>query len=156
MNYTNNRGSIKQYNQVDVRGGVENADPHRLIQMLISGALEKITIAKAQLQRGDTNGKAAHISWAIDIISALQGCLDMEAGGEVASNLDALYEYMLQRLLEANAYNREEYLDEVFKLLGNIKDGWDAIRDEVVQIQQGDQQAVPPDAADDVSLKVST
>lgn len=156
MNYTNHRGSIKKYNQVDITGGVENADPHRLIQMLINGALEKITIAKAQMQRGDTQGKVTHISWAIDIISSLQGCLDMEAGGEIASNLDALYEYMLQQLLEANTYNREENLDEVFKLLSDIKEGWDAIRDEVSQGQDKGQQTSPADVTEDMSLKVST
>lgn len=151
MNYSNNRGTIKQYNQVDVTGGVENADPHRLIQMLINGALEKITIAKAQMQRGETQGKVTHISWAIDIISALQGCLDLETGGEVASNLDALYEYMLQRLLEANTYNNEEYLDEVMKLLGNIKEGWDAIRSEVTS-----SATTETDVDEEMSLKVST
>ncbi|VAX04640.1 Flagellar biosynthesis protein FliS, partial [hydrothermal vent metagenome] len=69
------------------------------------------------------------IKIAISIISdGLRGSLDMDAGGEIAENLDALYEYMLQRLMAGHAKNDPVALDEVNTLLREIKSGWDGIK----------------------------
>jgi len=130
MSYSNARNPIKQYNQVGVQSKVESASPHRLIQMLFEGALEKIAQAKGNIQQGKIAEKAALISWAIAIVQGLQSSLDLEVGGEVAENLDALYEYMQKQLLHANIKNDVSLLDEVTKLLNTIKDGWDAIPEE--------------------------
>ena len=67
------------------------------------------------------------ISKAIGIIGGLREGLNIEQGGEVAANLDSLYEYMTARLIEANVQNEVEPLDEVANLLRNVKTGWDAI-----------------------------
>lgn len=141
MSYANIRDPMKQYTQVGAQTGVVEATPHRLIQMLLEGALDKIAIAKGHMARGNIAEKGSHISWAISIISGLRAALNQEAGGELATRLDDLYEYMEQRLLEANLQNNAEYLDEVGRLLGQIKAGWDGIAD-VANQQHAQQQAV--------------
>lgn len=131
MNYVKTTGALKEYSQVGVHSGVVSATPHRLIQMLMEGALEKIAAAKGAIARRDIPTKGAQISWAISIIDGLRMSLDIEAGGEIAGNLDRLYEYMPRRLLEANLKSEPAYLDEVAKLLKEIKSAWDAIPAEV-------------------------
>lgn len=132
MSHTTGRsGAIKHYAQVGAQTGVAAADPHRLIQMLMEGALDKIATAKGFLNQGNVAEKGRHISWAISIIDGLRMSLDKDKGGEIATNLDALYDYMTRRLVQANAGNNAAYLDEVASLLKEVKSGWDAIPAEV-------------------------
>jgi flagellar protein FliS len=122
--------AIKQYQQVSVNSAVIGASPHRLVQMLMEGALEQIAVAKEGMARNEVVLKSHSISRAINIIGGLQGSLNKEAGGEIAENLDNLYDYMAQRLLDANAQNDQSILDEVTSLMLQIKMGWDAMPDE--------------------------
>ena len=107
--------------------GVENASPHKLIQMLIDGAIEKVQLARGYMERREIARKGETISWAMAIIDGLRSSLDMKAGGDIANNLDALYEYMLRRLTEANVANDVAMLDEVVKLLNELREGWNGI-----------------------------
>ncbi len=126
----NANAAMQQYRQNHVQGGVEGASPHRLVQMLMEGALEKILAAKGFMANKDVAKKGEQISWAISIIDSLRSCLNLEVGGEFARNLLNLYNYMEQRLLEANIKNDPALLDEVGKLMLQIKSGWDAIPQE--------------------------
>jgi flagellar protein FliS len=119
--------ALSQYQSVSVSSGVEDATPHRLIQMLMEGALDKIATAKGHLLHGEMAEKGRHISWAISIISGLQSSLDMEKGGEISANLDDLYDYMVRRLGEASAQNDPKILDEIISLLVEVKSAWDVI-----------------------------
>jgi len=130
MNALKKRG-LNQYGKISVGSEVEFASPHRLIQMLMAGALEKIATAKGFMIRGETAAKGEHISWAISIIGGLQSSLDMEAGGEIAQNLDDLYAYMVRRLTEANLNDDVGGLDEVTSLLLEIKGAWDVMPENV-------------------------
>ncbi len=130
MNMTAKHSALDQYNKVGIQGGVDAASPHRLIQMLMEGALDKIAIAKGHMQQGNIAEKGAHISWAIAIIDGLKVSLDKSAGGEIAENLDALYDYMQRTLLKANLDDDPALLDEVSGLMATIKDGWDNIPEE--------------------------
>ncbi len=130
MNYSSHANGAQQYKKVGAQSGVASASPHRLIQMLLEGALEKINLAKGYMQRGEIALKGNHISWAISIIDGLRMSLDREAGGEIADNLDALYDYMGRRLAEANMSNDPAMLEEVSALLLEIKSAWDAIPQE--------------------------
>jgi len=124
MSSANAQSALKEYGKVSVQSGASYASPHRLILMLIDGALEKISSAKGFMQRNDIASKGNYISWAISIIEGLRLSLDSDAGGEVAENLENLYEYMGRRLLEANLNNDEAMLDEVSDLLNTIKSAW--------------------------------
>ncbi len=92
-------------------------------------------MAKARITAKDYEGKGKLISKALEIIGGLRSFLDFEQGGELAAHLESLYDYMERTLFEANAKNDIAKLDEVAYLLRQIKDGWDGIRDEVVQKQ---------------------
>jgi len=131
MSYGNSRGGMSEYKKVDTQSGVAFADPHRLIQMLMEGALDKIAIAKGCLERNDIAGKGSHISWAISIIDGLRMSLDKTAGSDIAQNLDDLYDYMGRRLLQANIKSDPAMLDEVASLIREIKSAWDAIPDDI-------------------------
>ena len=127
MNMTRLHGAVSQYSQVGVASGVEAASPHRLIQMLMDGAIEKVAKAKGFMERKDIAKKGHHISWAISIIDGLRASLDKKNGGDIADNLDDLYDYMIRRLMRANIENNADLLDEVISLLRSIKNAWDGI-----------------------------
>jgi flagellar protein FliS len=120
--------AVKTYASVNVESGVNGADPHRLILMLYEGALAALARARAYMERKDTAEKNKAITKAVAIINeGLRASLDVKAGGEIAQNLDALYEYMGRRLLLANLKNQPEILDEVSRLLAEIKGAWEEI-----------------------------
>jgi len=119
--------AMRQYQQVGVKAQVTEADPHRLIQMLMQGGLDRIAQARGAMEREAYGEKGMLIGKAINIIGGLRDVLDKEAGGELATNLERLYEYMTMRLFEASRHNDVSKLDEVAKLLSEIKSGWDGI-----------------------------
>jgi flagellar protein FliS len=119
--------AMRQYQQVGVKAQVTEADPHRLIQMLMQGGLDRIAQAKGAMEREAYAEKGVLIGKAINIIGGLRDALDQDVGGDLAANLDRLYEYMTRRLFEASRHNDVEKLNEVGKLLGEIKVAWDQI-----------------------------
>lgn len=122
----------KAYAAVEIESGVHAADPHKLISMLFQGALLAIANARNGMLRKDIPAKGSAISKAIMIIGeGLQASLDKNVGGELAQNLDALYGYMCNRLLVANVNDDVAALDEVSRLLGELKGAWDSIRQSV-------------------------
>lgn len=125
MSYGFPRG-IQQYQQVNANSAAY-ADPHRQVQMLMEGALDRLAGAKGAIQRDEVTLKGDLLSKAIAIIAGLQASLDRGAGGEIASNLADLYDYMQRRLLQANLKSDIEAIDEVAELLRDIKQAWDAI-----------------------------
>lgn len=135
-------GALKSYENVALRSAVLEATPHQLVQMLMDGALDRIARAKGCMSRGEIAAKGAHIARAVAIVNGLRRDLDMERGGEISANLDALYEYMSRRLLEANAKNDRGILEEVAGLLREIRDAWAQIPVEYRQ-RHVDPAAVP-------------
>ena len=121
------RRELQQYRQSGPLAEAAVANPHRLIQMLFEGALERIAVARGAMEQGNIRVKGEKLSQAIVIIDGLRASLDLGKGVALAENLDALYEYMSRRLLEGNARNHLDALDEVSRLLREIKSGWDAI-----------------------------
>jgi len=117
------------YAKVGVESGVLAADPHKLIAMLYQGALLAIANAKNGMMRKNIAARGAAISKAISIIDdGLNASLDKKVGGELAQNLSSLYEYMGRRLLAANLNNDMGALDEVARLLNDLKGAWESIR----------------------------
>ena len=123
------------YNNISASSGVEDADPHMLIQMLLDGAIEKTNKAKYFMKENKVEQKGKHISWAISIINGLQASLDNEKGGDIATTLNELYEFSTVTLLEANVSNDLKKLDSVLAVLNNIREGWMGIREQVKQEQ---------------------
>lgn len=120
--------AAQQYSNMDLQSRTEKANPHQLIQMLIDGAIVRTRAAIGHMQRNETAQKAELIGKTISIIDGLRGSLDMDKGGDISVNLDELYIYMNKKLLQANAENQPEHLQEVCSLLEDIKGAWTSIR----------------------------
>lgn len=122
-----NQRALSQYQQVNTAAAVESATPHRLVQMLMEGCLRRLAEAKGALMRGDQSAKGLAIGKAIAIVGGLQSSLNKEVDSTLPEQLEALYEYMQRRLLEANLNSSEAILDEVAGLMRTVKEGWDGI-----------------------------
>jgi len=123
--------AMQQYRQVGNHASVEDASPHKLILMLLTGAQERIATAKTHMINGNIAAKGETIGTAMNIVVGLRASLDHDKGGEISSNLDALYEYMEKRLFEANVKNDPAMLDEVSNLLKEITSAWVGITDQI-------------------------
>jgi len=121
------RGSMQSYRKVSVDSNMAVATPHRIIQMLLAGALERLAQAKLAIENNDIANRGVLIGKAIGIVNGLNGSLNMDAGSEVAGNLTQLYDFMLVRMSEANINNDPQAIDDVVSILKTIKEGWDAI-----------------------------
>jgi flagellar protein FliS len=125
---------VNAYHNVSLETGVTSASPHKLIVMLYDGALVALLGAKTNIAAGNIAAKGSAISKAISIIdNGLRASLDKNAGGEIAANLDALYDYMSRRLLHANLKNDVTIIDEVHGLLADLRGAWVEIGDKVQQ-----------------------
>lgn len=125
------RHALNAYTQAGVEANVTSASPHKLILLLLTGAMEAVATAKYNMGKPEVQNIAAKgeaISKAHAIISdGLKLSLDVKAGGEIAENLSSLYDYMCALLLHANIHNKPEMLDEVTRLLGELKGAWESI-----------------------------
>ena len=136
------QSGVNAYAKVGIETGVSSASPHKLIVMLFDGALVSVNAAIMHMKAGNIPEKGAAISKAMMIIdSGLRAALDKKAGGEIDEGLDALYEYMGARLLQANLKNQVDILEEVQRLLGELRGAWNAIGATPAATQDG---APPP------------
>ena len=118
---------IQSYRNMTVQGGLAEASPHRVVQMMLDAVLSRVAEAAGHLERGEIPAKGEKIGKALGIIEALMLGLDKQTGGDIASNLERLYDYMSRTLLKANLENRVDLLKEVSSLLREVKLGWDGI-----------------------------
>lgn len=125
------QNAANAYKDVKNVSGIEDADPHKLVDMLFTAAIEKTANAKGLMQANATREKGLSISHTIAIVEELRGSLDMKAGGAISTNLSDLYDYMKELLLKANLKNDEAALDEVSRLITTLQDGWRQIPVEV-------------------------
>ncbi|WP_028117921.1 flagellar export chaperone FliS [Ferrimonas senticii] len=121
------RGSLKAYKQVNVQAQASVANPHKIVQMLLAGAIEKIACAILAIEQQQLAKKGELLSRSMEIISHLEAALDRSHGEELVDNLSAIYAYCIRRLAEASASNDRQLLEEVMELLKTIKSGWDEI-----------------------------
>jgi flagellar protein FliS len=126
--------SLAAYHTVSVHGGVANADPHGMVQMLMDAAAERMMTARGCIERGETTRKARLLHSCVTLIAELRGNLNMAEGGPLAQNLSALYEYMTRQLLMANVESDVQKISEVLGLLNEIRGAWIAIGPEVRKV----------------------
>ena len=115
---------LGQYQASGLQSVVEEASPHQLIQMLLDGGMDRIAKARAQIAQGDIAGKGLSIGRAIAIVDGLRVSLDHSHSRQLSENLESLYQYMMDRLSNANVTNDVSTLEEVESLLGRIRDAW--------------------------------
>lgn len=155
MSNSKSEKAALQYQSLSKSSAVEYADSHQLIRMLYDGAIDRLVSAKSATERNDIPTKGLLIGKAITIIDALRAFLDFEKGGEIASNLELLYDYMSRRLLEANINNDTDILIEIKGLVSEIREAWVAIEAEVKVDQRSDSISHSTSSSDRPSLDVS-
>ncbi|QBF25857.1 flagellar export chaperone FliS [Pseudomonas tructae] len=126
--------ALRQYQKVNGVAQTSEASPHRLVQMLMQGGLDRIAQAKGAMARNDVPQRGVLIGKAIGIVGGLREGLDLENHADSLADLDNLYAYMSKRLVEANVQNDPEILNEVARLLITVKEGWDAIGDQSAEL----------------------
>ncbi|MFZ5861381.1 MAG: flagellar export chaperone FliS [Nitrospirota bacterium] len=126
MSYDASR-AVSAYTTVSLETAVQTASRHQLILMLMDGALKAVRLAGACMREHRVAEKGERIGQAIAIFDELIASLDLEVGGEIASNLEALYSYMSNRLLDATLHDREDVVHEVSRLLGELREAWATI-----------------------------
>ncbi|SJN54857.1 flagellar export chaperone FliS [Vibrio ruber] len=124
------RGSLQAYKKVSVDSQLSAASPHKVVQMLMAGAIERLIQGKAAMMQGNIPVKGERLGKALDIVISLRSCLSMEDGGDIARNLDQLYEFVITQITQANHLNEPELLDDVIDIIREIKSAWDQIPSE--------------------------
>lgn len=136
MHTVSSSEALRQYQQIGMRNTVDESSPHRLIQMMMEHALAKMNFARGHIERGEVAEKGKAIGDAISVINGLQASLNHKADEKMSANFDALYAYMMRRLLEANLRDDVEAVDEVSGLMLELKEAWDAISDDADEMQE--------------------
>lgn len=132
------RGSLQAYKKVSIDSQLSSASPHKVVQMLMAGAIERLIQGKAAMLQNNVAVKGERLGKALDIIISLRSCLSMDDGGDIAKNLDQLYEFMITQITSANSTNNPEQLDDVIDIVREIKSAWDQIPTEYHNLTSAD------------------
>ncbi len=132
------RGSLQAYKRVSVDSQLSSASPHKVIQMLMAGAIERLIQGKAAMQQGNIAVKGERLGKALDIVISLRSCLSMDDGGDIAQNLDQLYDFVIAQISAANLQNDPQPIDDVVEILREIKSAWDQIPTEYHNLTSGE------------------
>ncbi|MGL5907541.1 MAG: lateral flagellar export chaperone LafC [Shewanella sp.] len=118
---------VDAYKFASVDAKAASADSYQLVLMLMDGLLDEIARAEGHILAKQYERKGQAINKALQILGGLDSALDMELGGELASNLHRLYDYCGQRLFEISVSNDVAGFVEVRKILGELKEGWEGM-----------------------------
>lgn len=125
------------YRQVGVQTGVASATPHQLVQMLLDACQDSLAQARGAIATGDIAAKGRAIGRAARIVEeGLKACLNLDAGGSLAADLNALYAYIGVRLTHANLSNDVATLEECGRLIEPVRLAWVAIGPQVAANRQ--------------------
>lgn len=131
MYISTNARSANAYRRQSIESDVSHASPHRLVEMLFEGAIVSIRAAHFALEHGDIKTKGEKLGKAIRIIEeGLKSNLNLQSGGQLAANLDSVYDYCILRMTQANVRNDGAALGEVVNVLSVILDGWKSIAEQ--------------------------
>ena len=139
----------QSYRQVDV----ETASQGKLIVMLFNGAIQRAEEAKRQLDKGKIEGVHNNLVRAQEIIAELRGALDMKAGGDIAANLDRIYEYYQHLLIMGNLRKDARPIDECVSGMKSMRDTWDEVFSQLAKSQPPAAAALNPHGASALNLQ---
>lgn len=118
----------RAYASVGVETSVTTSSPHALILMLYDGALESLRLAIGCMKAKDPMGKVKAVAKATRIIDeGLRASLDHKSGGDIAGQLDSLYDYMCRRTLQGSIDEDAAPLEEVVGIIDGLRTSWAAI-----------------------------
>lgn len=118
------RRALSNYTEVAATNHKDTKSPHELIKLLFDGLTDRIAASRSALAKGNREDRATSVTKAQTILWGLRESLDFEKGGDLAVNLDSLYDYCIRRLTAAHAQENDEIFSEVMDLMVNIRDAW--------------------------------
>ncbi len=119
--------AYQSYQAVHLHAQTAQASPLQLVLVLMDGLLDELARARAHIEARRFELKAASLDKCVSIINGLSSALDLEAGCEVVHNLARLYDYCADRLYRAGVEMNPAVVDEVQRLLGQIRGGWQGV-----------------------------
>jgi flagellar protein FliS len=119
--------ALSQYGKIKDDTQTMYASPHQLMLMLFDGAIESMSFTIGAIQKNDLALRSKQSTRSITIINGMRECLDMQAGGELADNLYALYQYMAQELFRAGIKNDSDTIQNIQTMLKDIRGSWEKI-----------------------------
>lgn len=112
---------VQTYNSV---AAGQDLSPYQAVELLLDGALESISTAIIAQQENNAAGRGEAVGTTLTIIGLLQDSLDKSLGGELAENLDTLYDYMTRRLAAVAVDKTPQSLEEVQDIVLQLREGW--------------------------------
>lgn len=103
---------------------VLNATPKKLVILLYEGAIKNLKLAELSADEKKIEATGNALIKAQNIISELMNTLDFENGGEVAQNLNQLYDYLISELIKANVSKESEDIKRSRVMLEELRDTW--------------------------------
>jgi len=122
-----NNKALNAYRNVHISSAVPYADGIQLIQMLFDGLVDTLAAAEGEIERKNIAEKCRVLNRATSIIYGLQESLDFKKGGDLARNLNDLYDYLVRRLMHANLHNDVTAIHEVKGLINEIRSAWELL-----------------------------
>ena len=129
MTYGRMNAAHSLYRDTNIRGSVESADRHQLISLLLDALVERLNLARGQIQHKNVAGKGESFSSAIAMVTELRQSLDHSVDPALSGRLDSLYDYIARRLLHAQLTNDIGALDECIALIAPVREAWHGIRE---------------------------
>lgn len=123
--------NLKAYQKTNLEAELSVANPHRIVQMLFEGLIERLSQAKGAILRKDYEYKSNRITKALGIVNGLQASLDMSYDKELGQRMYALYDYLKTLINKASIELSVEPIDEAIKLIMPIKEAWDKIPENI-------------------------
>lgn len=120
---------MAQYRKMEV----ETAGKMDLVIMCYDKAIQSLGQAKALYEEKAYEEKGRSLRRALDIVNELRLALDLDKGGEIARNLDALYEYLTRSLLQGDLRRDLRVFDEGVRILSTLKSAWE----QIAQVNEG-------------------
>lgn len=116
--------AFQAYKETGTSTAIMDATPHQLTALLFKALLDKLAIAEGAISRGDVPSRCDAISKATNIVMELKSTLDLENGGDVANELDRLYEFSVSELLDANSQKSIDKIRSVRAVISQINEAW--------------------------------
>ncbi|MHC4943622.1 MAG: flagellar export chaperone FliS [Planctomycetota bacterium] len=108
---------------------IVSAPPERLLLMLYDGAIRNLNLALKKLEAGDRAGFSLHLGKGQAIVAELMNSLDAKAAGKIGENLEKLYIFIIDRLIESNLQCKGKGISDSVHVMKTLKEGWeDAVR----------------------------
>jgi flagellar protein FliS len=113
----------KDYADYQRETSVAIASPMELVALSYERLLELLRVGEERMRAGQDSAET--LTKALQLITdGLQSCLDRDKGGEVAGNLNVLYQWACAEILRARLRSNPELLADVRRVLAPLADAW--------------------------------